>query len=235
MQKKLLFILMYIKFLLMISTVAKRSEHTKEQTSKFKLPTKYHLLKSATFQLEPNGELFKKSLLKNVQGYEEAIKILEDIDTYERRYKMIKQITMDAINIIEDKTSMLENIMYNMNKGIVSNNDAIIESLFFILEQTSFFGKVVLNFPDITRKILKNQNKWKETIIWSLHFANKMQHLLDESIITIISSAIEELNNTRRKSESTNYEKSNHLSNKKKFKKGMSKQKRGPKLIRFDL
>lgn len=107
--------------------------------------------------------------------------------------------------------------------------------MFYILGQAAFFGNIVLNFPDITRRILKNQNNWKETIIWSFHFAGKMQHLLDESVINIISLAIEELNNTRRKSETANLVKNNYLPQKKKFKKGMTKQKRGPKLIRFDL
>ncbi|KAL2722587.1 coiled-coil domain-containing protein 134-like isoform X2 [Vespula squamosa] len=231
MQKKLLCVSMYIKFLLIFST----SALAKEQTSKFKgLPTKYNLLKRATFKLEPNGELFKKSLLNHAQGYEETIKMLQDIDTYERRYKMIKGITIDMIDVIKHRTTMLENTMSNFTKGVKSNND-MIDALFSILEQTAFFGNVVLNFPDITRKILKNQNKWKETIIWSFNFASKMQYLLDESIITVISLAIEELNDTKQKSESTNYVKNNYLSKKKKFKKGMTKQKRGPKLIRYDL
>nr|XP_050852999.1 coiled-coil domain-containing protein 134-like isoform X2 [Vespula vulgaris] len=231
MQKKLLYVSIYIKFLLIFSTFA----HAKEQTSKFKgLPTKYDLIKRATFELKPNGELFKKSLVNHVQEHKEVIKILEDIDMYERRYKMIQQVTIDTIDIIERKTSMLENTISNFTKGINSNND-IIDALFFILEQTAFFGNVVLSFPEITRKILKSQNMWKEIIIWSFNFTSKMEYLVDESIITEISLAIEELNNTKQKSELTNYRENNYLPKKKTFKKGMTKQKRGPKLIKYDL
>lgn len=54
MRRKLQCVLIYIKFLLLFLTFA----HAKEITSKFKgLPTKYNLLKRATFELEPNGEL----------------------------------------------------------------------------------------------------------------------------------------------------------------------------------
>ncbi|XP_043670650.1 uncharacterized protein LOC122630326, partial [Vespula pensylvanica] len=176
MQKKLLYVSIYIKFLLIFSTFT----HAKEQTSKFKgLPTKYDLIKRATFDLKPNEELythFKKSLVNHVQKHKEVIKILEDIDTYERRYKMIQQFTIDTIDIIERKTTMLENTISNFTMEINSNDD-IIEALFFILEQTAFFGNVVLNSPEITRKILKSQNIWKEIIIWSFNFANKMQYL----------------------------------------------------------
>ncbi|KAF7399413.1 hypothetical protein HZH68_008005 [Vespula germanica] len=147
---------------------------------------------------------------------------------------MIQQLTIDTIDIIERKTAMLENTISNFTMGINSNND-MIDALFFILEQTAFFGNVVLNFPEITRKILKSQNIWKEIIIWSFNFASKMQYLVDESIITEISLAIEELNNTKQKSELTNYRENNYLPKKKTFKKGMTKQKRGPKLIKYDL
>jgi hypothetical protein len=59
-----------------------------------------------------------------------------------------------------------------------------------ILENTAFFGDILLRLPDISHKILTLKHEWEVLLNWSLGFSNQT-HLLDkqtEKLLYLVSS-----------------------------------------------
>jgi len=58
-----------------------------------------------------------------------------------------------------------------------------------ILENTAFFGDILLRLPEISYKILTSKHEWEVLLQWSLGFSNQT-HLLDkqtEKLIYLVS------------------------------------------------
>jgi hypothetical protein len=59
-----------------------------------------------------------------------------------------------------------------------------------ILENTAFFGDILLRLPNISHKILTLKHDWEVLLHWSLGFSNQT-HLLDkqtEKLVYLVSS-----------------------------------------------
>jgi hypothetical protein len=59
-----------------------------------------------------------------------------------------------------------------------------------ILENTAFFGDILLRLPNISHKILTLKHEWEVLLHWSLGFSNQT-HLLDkqtEKLVYLVSS-----------------------------------------------
>lgn len=62
-------------------------------------------------------------------------------------------------------------------------------ALLAILYETVLFGDIIYNFPDITKHVLKFEEKRVNILTWSLIYADFMQELLDDFTVDIISGA----------------------------------------------
>lgn len=108
------------------------------------------------------------------------------------------------------------------------------------LENTAFFGDILLHFPHIVHRILKTQQKWNSIINWSLNFTYRTKYLLNLETITKIHLASQELNVIKRKQGyfnpySTNIQKENSgkIKRSKLIKK--EKQKKKPQITKIEL
>nr|XP_050853000.1 coiled-coil domain-containing protein 134-like [Vespula vulgaris] len=215
MQIKLLCVIMYIKFLFLLSIVA----HAKEKTSTFKIqPIRINPLKTAIFKIQSNANLLRKSFAKRREEYAEVIKSIHMEDKHDRKLIIIIELIEHIVDSIQDSSTLIDNARSNLSNGTFPKSDSIIEALFVILENVAFFGDIVLHFPDMVPKILRLEKKWREILMLSAQYTDSIQHFVDESTSAVISLAKQELNNLKRKSGSTNYGKSNNLSNEKKLK-----------------
>lgn len=110
------------------------------------------------------------------------------------------------------------------------------------LENTAFFGDILLHFPHIVHRILKTQQKWNSIVNWSLNFTYRTKYLLDLETITKIHLASQELNVIKRKEgyfnpywQSTNLEKENSGKIKKSKLAKKEKQKKIPQITKIEL
>ncbi|XP_043670646.1 coiled-coil domain-containing protein 134-like [Vespula pensylvanica] len=220
MQIKLLCVIMYIKFLFLLSIVA----HAKGKTSTFKIqPIRINPLKIAIFKIQSNANLLRKSFAKRREEYAEVIKSIHMEDKHDRKLIIIIELIEHIVDSIQDSSTIIDNARSNLNNGTFPKSDSIIEALFVILENVAFFGDIVLHFPDMVPKILRLEKKWREILMLSAQYTDSIQHFVDESTSAVISLAKQELNSLKQKSGSTNYVKSKknyekNLSNEKKLK-----------------
>ncbi|PNF17672.1 hypothetical protein B7P43_G07391 [Cryptotermes secundus] len=66
-----------------------------------------------------------------------------------------------------------------------------------ILENTAFFGDILLRLPNISHKIITLKHEWEVLLHWSLGFSNQT-HLLDKQTERLMYLVSQELNITER-------------------------------------
>lgn len=143
-------------------------------------------------------ELFKKLFVQRRKEHIEAIQTLLKINNYERLYKMIMVLAEKVMEVIESSKSIIEKADFKPDNSSFPKEINVKDALSSILENTAFFGDIILHLPEITHRILKMQQKWNPTIHWSLNFTNQMRHLLNKSTITMIHLVKQELSITER-------------------------------------
>ncbi|CAD1473172.1 unnamed protein product, partial [Heterotrigona itama] len=139
-----------------------------------------------------NNDSFK------IQEHTEAIKRLQKIDSYERLYKMIVVLGEKMIDVIETSKSLIESGGYNPDNRSLPQNVTVQSAISTTLENTAFFGDILLHFPHIIHRVLKTQRKWNPMLNWSFNFTYRAKYLLDSETVTKIHLASQELNIIKR-------------------------------------
>ncbi|XP_058803171.1 coiled-coil domain-containing protein 134-like [Phymastichus coffea] len=205
--------------------------------------------KKETSQTELNlktldKELFKRLFAKRRKEHLQAVKTLQKMDSYERQYKMIDMLAEKMFDVIDSKKVLLENLtdleLKNVSFAPQSNsNTDVADAVSNVLENVALFGDVLLSLPDVTRRVVRKQPKWNETIRWSFGFLNRTRDLLDKPTLEMIALAMRELNGSKREASHlqpnripsarpTNQPKSAQMARK-------EKRKRGPRLVNVEL
>ncbi|CAL7945392.1 unnamed protein product [Xylocopa violacea] len=187
-------------------------------------------------------ELFKKSFALQRKEHAKAIKHLQQIESYERLYKMITILGEKMIDIIEASRVLIEDGGFNPYNRSLPQNITIQSAISTTLENTALFGDILLHLPHITHRILKTKQKWNPTINWSLNFTYRMKHLLDNDTFSRIYLASQELNIIKREQKYFNpywqpVESQRRDKRETKKKKSMKKEKtmRGPQMTKIEL
>ncbi|KAG7203781.1 hypothetical protein KM043_013802 [Ampulex compressa] len=148
-----------------------------------------------------------------------------------------------VFEVIESSKNLIENEGFIPRNSSFPTDANIRDALSSILENTAFFGDIVLHLPDITHRILKAQKKWNATIHWSLNFANETKHFLDRDTKNMMHLVRQELNIVKRDPQYFNpywtatmdLGKRGESSKRSKKSSKKSRQKKGPQMIKIDL
>lgn len=110
------------------------------------------------------------------------------------------------------------------------------------MENCALFGDVILQLPDITRRVMKGQTNWNATLQWGLNFVNTTRYLLDEPSITMFDLVRQELKIVARHPNYTNKywpkrtaDSTNDKNRKKKKTDEKSKKNKGPRMVNIEL
>ncbi|KAF3428976.1 hypothetical protein E2986_03757 [Frieseomelitta varia] len=198
--------------------------------------------------------LVKKSFEHQRKEHTEAIKRLQKIDSYERLYKMIIVLGEKMIDVIETSKSLIESGGFNpdnrslpQNVTVQSGNSSsyksyiLFQAISTTLENTAFFGDILLHFPHIVHRVLKTQQKWNPIINWSFNFTYRAKYLLDSETVTKIHLASQELNIIKREEgyfnpywQPTESQRRDNEKTTKKNSAKKEKQKRKPQMVKIE-
>lgn len=128
--------------------------------------------------------------LKRKQHFE-AIQTLLNFQKYEQKYEMIKKIFTRIFEVIQTSRVKVENSNYILGEELPNNE--VIDHIFLILDNCAFFGNIVLKLPDITTRLLKENNQWVNSHKWCLTFSTS-SNLLDEKSLQMFNLSAQQLN-----------------------------------------
>eukprot|EP00112_Aurelia_sp_Birch-Aquarium-sp1_P017096 Seg394.1 transcript_id=Seg394.1/GoldUCD/mRNA.D3Y31 product="Coiled-coil domain-containing protein 134" protein_id=Seg394.1/GoldUCD/D3Y31 len=175
-----------------------------------------------------------------------AVKQLLTMQDYSKQYKMVELLTKKIFQVLS--TSKVEIIESHYIPGHeFPEQDKELNALAHVVENTAFFGDILLRFPGMTHKIIKSNKEWQIIINWSVGFCNETG-LFDGANEKLLSLVAQELNLIPRDpsyvnpykaetllKEAKKMQESSDSSKNKKKNKSKRKGRKGPRLSRTDL
>lgn len=102
----------------------------------------------------------------------EAVRSVSSLDKYEKQYKMVRLLLEQIFKVMAESKVKLTEAGYL--PGDPFPDDETVRELFaHIVENTVFFGDLLLRLPDMTHDLLKRNQEWRVIIHWSIGFANE--------------------------------------------------------------
>lgn len=142
-------------------------------------------------------------------------------------------IAKKMFTVIENSRVLLEASDFIPGTSPFPQDENIRDALSNILENVALFGEIVLRFPDLASKVLKENNDYSVLYKWSVGFAHQNKNLLDNSTITLINLVSQELNYTERSPNYTNpYRKVTKFENLRKEMPEIVTKKKKPRIIK---
>ncbi|KAI4477185.1 hypothetical protein M0804_013006 [Polistes exclamans] len=178
--------LLYINFLLVLLTFA----YANEEISHFRgKKIDGNPVKFAILHMQSNKANLREEFAKIKKDCAKVVVHLKEQDKYHLQFEMINELITNIIGNIEEYILILSDLNSSPSDEPISTSEKVIKTLLSILHETILFGDIMYNFPDITKHILKFEEKRVNILTWSLIYADSMQELLDDSTIDIISGA----------------------------------------------
>lgn len=127
--------------------------------------------KNSTTKISPE-EMYIKLFLDKRKLHFEAMQSVSKIEVYEKRYKMLNTLFEKIFKVLsESKEKLIEKSFFVGDPFPIDENIRDIYSQ--VLENTAFFGDLILRQPDMTHLILKKRNDWKILATWAIGFVNE--------------------------------------------------------------
>ncbi|XP_014601838.1 PREDICTED: uncharacterized protein LOC106785695 [Polistes canadensis] len=178
--------LLYINFLLVLLTFA----YANEEVSHFRgKQIDGNPVKFAILHMQSNKADLREEFAKIKKDCAKVVVHLKEQDKYHLQFEMINELITNIIGNIEEYILILSDVNSSPSDEPISTSEKVIKTLLSILHETILFGDIIYNFPDITKHILKFEEKRVNILTWSLIYADSMQELLDDFTADIISGA----------------------------------------------
>lgn len=141
-----------------------------------------------------------------------------------------------SIQVVEENRKMIFEANLEDSNDFPANQ-SLKETISLVLENTCLFGELILHFPNISYKIVKNSQQWHENLNWALNYTrNNFKQIIDQKTLQMLDLFNQEINEEQRTEDYVNPYYDNLGSNAAtKTKKAKKKLKRGPQLARNEL
>uniref|UniRef100_A0A182NRM8 NR LBD domain-containing protein n=1 Tax=Anopheles dirus TaxID=7168 RepID=A0A182NRM8_9DIPT len=154
---------------------------------------------------------------------------LQSIEDYGKRYKLMKLGIDEIIRIIREEGGKLRGNKVTSESEFPKLPE-LINALAQFLENSCLFAEMVLHFPDMSYRILKNVSDWRALMTDALIYTKTFEQILDEKSIELLGLSNQEINEDQRTAEYVNPYREATQATKPTKKKSKSKPKKGPSL-----
>ncbi|XP_050070979.1 coiled-coil domain-containing protein 134-like [Anopheles maculipalpis] len=178
-----------------------------------------------------NENVYSKIFVRKREEHKLLVNHLRSIEDYGKRYKLMKLGIDEIIRIIREEGGKLRGNKVTAESEFPKLQE-LINALAQFLENTCLFGEMVLHFPDMSYRILKNVSDWRTLMTDALNYTKAFVQILDEKSIEMLSLLNQEINEDQRTPEYVNpYRETAQPTETKRDKtKKKSKPKKGPAL-----
>lgn len=202
--------------------------------------------KSTTISLSKK-DIYKAGLRLKRAEQVAAVKLMMKIEDYAKQYKMVKLVLEKIFQMLSSSKLEITQSSYIPGQEFPKEEKEL-EALAHVIENTAFFGDILLRIPDITHSIYKSKKEWRLLVHWSVGFCNETG-IFDGTSEELLSLVAQELRLVPRDPNYVNPYKAEfqlqelmkkkkeemEKQEKKKANKAKSKKRKGPRLSRTDL
>uniref|UniRef100_A0A336JZK6 CSON013684 protein n=1 Tax=Culicoides sonorensis TaxID=179676 RepID=A0A336JZK6_CULSO len=150
--------------------------------------------------LKVTNKIYSNLFVRRREEHKHLLQHLKTTDKYEKRYKLIELAFEKIINGLRDSKGTLEDVNYN--PGLEFPDDqGITDALAFVLENTCLLSDLILHFPDISYRILKNVRDWKPLLNWCIKYTKQVDQVVDNISMKMLELSYQEINEEERSPE----------------------------------
>ncbi|XP_035719001.1 uncharacterized protein LOC118440285 isoform X1 [Vespa mandarinia] len=185
MEIKLLRVLIYIKFLCLVSIVAHAEE---ENSTGFKIqPITTDPLKAALFRIQSNADYLRKLFVRNREDYLEIIRAaIQTEDISDRKLLIIMELIQEIVYSIQECSIEIHNARSNIKNGATSmSNDIINVRKSFATHREDYIEVI---------KAIQTENKFDRKLLIIKELMEEIVHYIQASS-TVIDTARSNINN----------------------------------------
>ncbi|XP_023229148.1 coiled-coil domain-containing protein 134-like isoform X1 [Centruroides sculpturatus] len=140
--------------------------------------------------------MYKKLFKHKRADHLEAVKAILTFGNYEKQYRLVYLMIKKMTEILSKSKVVLEESGY-IPGSIFPEDKDIREALAQTVENTAFFGDILLKLPDITHSILKKEKAWSLLMKWSLGWSNSTG-IYDKKTTELMNLVAQEFNLTEK-------------------------------------
>lgn len=180
-------LLQYLSILYVLPLAMLHVNNTQQADSDIKNKSNEEKSENRMSQLSIYRHVFKQKRVEQMIAVENILKM----DDYARQYKIVKIIFEKLFKVLEDAKVLVRESGYIPGDEFPSKQEHK-EAVGRIVENTAFFGDIVLRLPDIAHKIFSKDKEWKLLALWSLSFTNSTT-IYDEMDSKLLNLMAQEL------------------------------------------
>ncbi|XP_013407620.1 coiled-coil domain-containing protein 134-like [Lingula anatina] len=117
--------------------------------------------------------IYKKMFKHKRAAQVDAVKKILAFNNYEKQYKMVSKIFENLFQMLAASKLTLMQSGFTPGDPIPTKNMTLRDAHSHVLENTAFFGDIILRMPDISHKLIDKKKEWQLLIGWSVAFCNE--------------------------------------------------------------
>ncbi|XP_053690920.1 uncharacterized protein LOC128739460 [Sabethes cyaneus] len=178
-------------------------------------------------KLKITEKIYSNIFIRKREDQKMAVKHLLSTEKYSKKFDLLKLSLKEILRIIEQDGAVLRE--HKLIAGSKFPTDTkLIEPLTRFLENTCFVAELILHLPDMSYRILKNIDGWRDKMIEAQTYTRSFVTVLDQKSLELLGLFEQEINERKRSYSYVNPYKENSqptpkkekATNKKKLKKG---------------
>ncbi|XP_077025129.1 coiled-coil domain-containing protein 134 isoform X2 [Tamandua tetradactyla] len=122
--------------------------------------------------LDPSLEIYKKMFEVKRREQLLALKNLAQLNDVHQQYKILDVMLKGLFKVLEDSRTVLIAADV-LPDGPVPQDEKLKDAFSHVVENTAFFGDVVLRFPRIVHHYFDQNSNWNLLIRWGISFCNQ--------------------------------------------------------------
>ncbi|KAK4317007.1 hypothetical protein Pmani_011908 [Petrolisthes manimaculis] len=147
-------------------------------------------------------KLFQSLFKERRTEHKSAIRTMLELGSPVKQQKMASVIAAKIFEVLGKKQVVLREAGYLPGMDF-PDDENVRDALSQTLDNTAFFGEILLHLPDITHEILRQNRPWQLLLTWGVFFATQSK-FLDNATAKFIYLVSQELGLTERDPNYTN-------------------------------
>jgi len=135
-------------------------------------------------------KMFQQLFVQRRAQHKEAVNTIKNLN-HEQQAKMINIVAENAFKVLGSSQAKLRDGGYIPGMEF-PEDQTLLEALSQTLENTAFFSEIVLHFPSITKKKLRENKSWELLLTWGIFFTSESK-FLDKNTKKLIHLVTQEL------------------------------------------
>ncbi|XP_055546444.1 uncharacterized protein LOC129730877 [Wyeomyia smithii] len=183
-----------------------------------------------TSKLKITEKIYSNIFVRKREEHKLAVQHLLSTEKYSKKYDLLKLSLKQIMEIIEkDGTVLRQNTFIAGSK--FPTDTKVIESLARFIENTCLVAELILHLPDMSYRILKPIENWRDRLIEAQLFTRSFVNILDQKSLRLLYLLEQEIDENKRSRDYVNpYKQSAKKTEKKEKVKHKKVLKKGPQL-----